>query len=76
MEYRNAEDGEHRVSDEFLNCPAMALDGCPHRVEIADHDSANSFSINSFSDCGRARHVAEEKGRDLAPLAGGRLRQL
>ncbi len=34
MEHRYAEHGHHRISDELLHRPAVALDDSPHTLEV------------------------------------------
>ena len=66
---RDAEDGHDCVADELLHGPAVALDDHLRRLEVASHDSTQALRVDPLAERGRAGHVAEEDGHDLARLA-------
>ena len=66
---RHAEDRHDRVADELLHGPAVALDDHLRRLEVAGHHPAQALRVDPLAERGRAGHVAEEDGDDLARLA-------
>ena len=71
MRIGNAEYRHHRIADEFLNRPAVALDGVPHLVEVAEHDLADGLGVDALAHRGRAGDVAEKDRCELAALGRG-----
>ena len=68
---RHAEDGHDRVADELLHGPAVALDDRLRRLEVARHHPAQALGVDPLAERGRAGHIAEEDGDDLARLPRG-----
>ena len=69
---RRAPDRHHRVADELLDRPAVAVDNAARRVEVAREQVAHLLGIAVLGKRGEAHEVAEEH-RDEPPL-GLRLR--
>ncbi len=62
---------EHRVADELLDGPAVALDRRPGHREVATHHRAVGLRVELLAQRGRAGHVGEQQGHRLADLAPG-----
>src|SRR3990172_5006925 len=69
VDRRHAEDGHHRIADEFLDRAAVALQDLLHRGERAAEDPAHRFRVEMLPDGGGAGDVAEEDRDGLADLA-------
>ena len=63
---RDAEHRHHRVADELLHRPAVALDDRLHPLEVPREQRAQPFRIDRLAERGRAGEVAEEHGDRLA----------
>ncbi len=68
---RDAEHRHHRVADELLHRPTVALDDRPQVLEVAPHACAQGLGIGRLAERGRAHHVAKENRDDLPLLAHG-----
>ena len=66
VQLRDPENRHDRVADELLHRAAVALDHCPHGVEIAPHDIAERFRVQALAKNGRARHIREHHRHRLA----------
>ena len=74
VQHRDAEDGHHRIADEFLHRPAMMLDHPPGSVEISPHDLPEALRIQAFPQRRRPGHITEQHSDRLAPHARCRRR--
>ena len=62
VELRDAEDRHHRIADELLDRPAVALDDRLHLGEVAAHQGAHRLWVELFAKARRARHIGEQDG--------------
>ena len=69
---RHAEHRHHRVADELLHRPAVALDDRLHPLEVAGEQGSQGLRIHRLAKGSRAGDVAEENGDGL-PLNTCRL---
>ena len=69
MRHRRAEDRHHRVPDELLDRPAVALEDGAHLLVVAGHDAAQRLGIQAFAERGRAGDVGEQDRDGLADLS-------
>ena len=65
------ENGQHRVADELLHRAPVPLERAPHLVEVREHQAADGLRIDALAHRRRPGEVAEDEGRQLAPLRGG-----
>ena len=59
---RNAEDRHHRIADELLDRPAVALDYRAHLGEVAAHQGAHRLCVELLTQARGARHIGEQDG--------------
>ena len=62
----NAEHRHHRVADELLHRASVRLDDSLHPLEVAGEQPLQRLRVDRLAERGRADHVAEEHGDDLA----------
>ena len=62
------EDRHDGVADEFLQHPAVSVDGVAHPVEVARHDRSQDLRIQRLPERSEAGHVGEHDADDLALL--------
>jgi hypothetical protein len=72
VQHGNAEHRHHRVADELLDRPLVALDDPPHAREVARHDVPQRLRVEPLPERRRAGDVAEDDGDALPHLVGGR----
>ena len=63
---RHPEDRHHRVTDELLHRAAVRLDDRLHPLEVAGEQPLQRLRVDRLAERGRADHVAEQHGDDLA----------
>jgi hypothetical protein len=68
MEHRYPEHGHHRVADELLHSPAVALDDPLHPLEVAGQQAAKRLGVERLAERRRAGHVAEQDCDGLPPF--------
>ena len=68
---RDSEHGHHRVADELLDRPFVALDDRLHLVEVAAHHPSQRLGVELLAERGRPRDVGEDDGDDLPNVPGG-----
>ena len=62
----------HRIADELLDRPPVALDDRAHRGEVAGHQGPQRLGVQLLAQGRRPGHVGEQDRHDLAHLARGR----
>ena len=67
---RRSPDRHHRVADELLDRPAVALDQRAGRLEVAREKLAHLLRVTRLGESREADQIREEH-RDEAPLGGG-----
>ena len=70
---RRSPDGHDGVADELLDCPAVALDDRPRRLEVAREQLAHVFRVAVLRHRREADEVREEDGDEAAFRSGGGL---
>ena len=71
MHDRDPKDPHHRIADEVLDRPAMALDHVDHALEPPLHRPAQRLGVHPLSKRSRPHDVREDHCHDLAPLVTG-----
>src|SRR5207302_2629614 len=66
---RSSEKREHRIADELLHRAAEALELCAHARVVRPEHRTHVFGIELLGAGGRADHVYEQPGDELALLA-------
>ena len=66
MDDRNAEDSHHRVADELLDRPAVALERPSRRLEVPREDAADGLGLVTLGQAGRVGDVGEDDRHRLA----------
>ncbi len=67
-----AEDGHHRIADEFLHGPAVVLEDRPDGVEVARHHGPQRLGARAAAVLHGGPGVREDQRHGLAPLRRGR----
>ena len=67
----HAEHGQHGVPDELLDGAPVTLERPSHLVEVGEHQAPNRLRVDPLAHRRRARQIAEDERRELAPLRGG-----
>ena len=67
---RSPEHRHHRITDELLDRPPIALELVPEGFVIRAEPSPHILGIDSLRRCGEADEIAEQNGHDLALLIG------
>src|SRR3954471_14557357 len=60
VDRRQSEDRHDRIADVLLDEPTMALDLCPHRVEVWAYDFAECLGVEGLPERRRALQVRED----------------
>ena len=68
---RHAEHRHHRIADELLDRPAVALDNRLHALEVPAQPALEHLRIGRVAQCSRLGQVAEDERDGLALLPGG-----
>ena len=66
---RQPEDRHHRVADELLDDPAVALDDRLHALEVAREQGTERLGVERLAESRRSGDVTEQDRDDLALLA-------
>src|SRR6202035_458808 len=66
---RDAEHRHHRIPNELLHRPTVALDDCPHLGEVPVENSAQHLRIELLPQRRRPRHIAKQRRHNLPRLA-------
>jgi len=69
VDKRNPEHRHHRVTDELFDGAAVTLENRAHLLEVAPHDTAQRFRVESLAERRGTGDVCEEHGDCLAHLA-------